>query len=207
MNQSLGASSKRLLKTIIRPLLFAREHHVAARQPDVGRVAAFLDGGVRERERPLQIAAAAQRDGLGGEQFRLVGKPFQRLVGPQLRLAKFAQLDQHPHLPGPRGGILRIEFQDLGVKPQGLLEISGFKRRSRLVEIIRLVLDQRFFILLRLVFGLVPELKIDKPAHDKNQLNRNAFSESVPTHSIFPTAVIGNRQIGSAAGWPAREVV
>ena len=38
---------------------------VAAREPDVGYVAAFLDGRVRKRQRALQIAAASERHRLG----------------------------------------------------------------------------------------------------------------------------------------------
>ena len=75
----------------------------------------------------LQIAAAAQRHRLGGQQLRLVRKPFQRLVRPELGLAEFAQLNEHPHLPGPGGGILRVEFQDLSSR--GAAPVQN--RRSR----------------------------------------------------------------------------
>src|SRR6516162_5100727 len=63
---------QRLFKTIIRAGFSPREHHVPAREPDVGRVAAFLDRGVGKRERALQISAASERDGFRGEQFGLV---------------------------------------------------------------------------------------------------------------------------------------
>ena len=47
-----------------------------------------------------------------------MGKLLQRFVRPQLGFAKLAQLNQHFHLAGPGGGILRIVFQHFGVGTQ-----------------------------------------------------------------------------------------
>ena len=86
----LGREQQGLLETVIGARFFPRQQNVAAREPNVRSVAAFLDGGVGEGQRALEIAAAGQGDGLGGEQFRFVGESLQGFVGPELGFAVFA---------------------------------------------------------------------------------------------------------------------
>src|ERR1035441_3321178 len=70
-----GRQEQRLLKAVIGPHLLPRQQDIAAGQPDVRGITAFLDGGVREGQRGLEVAAAAEGYGFSGRsEERRVGK-------------------------------------------------------------------------------------------------------------------------------------
>ena len=169
---------QRFFETIIGALFFSREQHIGAREPDVGRIAAFLDGRVRKCERALEIAAAAEGHSLGREQFGFAGETFQRFIRPEFGFSKLAELDQHPDLPGPGGCIVRVEFQHLGIQPEALFEVSVFKRGSRFGEIVGLVLDEFLLALFR-------GWSSDSPP---NSRFTNRLMDAVVARTIFGTA-------------------
>src|ERR1017187_4307618 len=172
---------QRLLKAVIGPHLLARQQYVAARQPDVGGITAFLDGGVREGQRRLVVAAATERHRFGGEQLRFMGKPLQGLVGPEPGFAVFRQLDQHAHLPSPGGGVLRIVFEDLAKRAEGQFKVCRLERGTRLAQIKGFVLD-RGLLLVPLVFVLAAKLKIYESAHAHSCRRPNQRLNGFPTN-------------------------
>src|SRR2546429_683610 len=96
---------QRPFKTVIRPFLLARQLYISPRQPNVWAFPTLLQRSVRVSQRRFQIAKPRESDRLRRQQFRFVGKSLERLVRPLLRFLKFVQLDKHPHLPGPGGGV------------------------------------------------------------------------------------------------------
>jgi hypothetical protein len=121
-NQSFGANASAFSKQKSARDSLRASKHIAAREPDVRRVAAFLDGGIGKGQRALQIAGAGEGDGFGGEQFGFAREFFQCFVGPEAGFLEFAEFDQHADLAGPRGGVLRIELQHFAEEAE-----SGFK--------------------------------------------------------------------------------
>ena len=107
----------RFLEAVGSAFLAACQQHVAARQPDVGRIAALFNGGIREHQRSLQIAASSERHRFRSQQLGFLGKFFQRIVGPEFGLAELAHFDERPDLARPGGGVLRVELEYFGVKP------------------------------------------------------------------------------------------
>src|ERR1035438_4431105 len=176
-----GRQEQRLLKTVIGPHLLARQQDIAASQPDVRGITAFLDGGVRESQRRLEVAAAAEGHGFGGEQLRVVGKALQGLVRPETGFAEFPQLDQHAHLPSPGGGVLGVEFEHLAKRTEGQLKVSRLESGPRLCEIKRLILDHGPF-LVPLVCGFATELKINEAAHAYSCRRPNQRLKGLPTN-------------------------
>src|SRR6185312_5210516 len=98
-----------------------------AGEPDVRRVAAFFDGGVGKGDGGVEIAAAGEGDGFGGEQFGLVRETFERFVGPEFGFAIFAEFDEHADLAGPGGDVGGVVFENLGVRTKAGLEVAGLK--------------------------------------------------------------------------------
>ena len=80
-------------KTEIGSFLFPREQHISPGQPNVRRITSFFETGIGEGEGRIEISQPSQRDAFGREQFRSGGKTFQRLIGPDLGLTKFPQLN------------------------------------------------------------------------------------------------------------------
>src|ERR1051326_9208800 len=72
-----------LFETIIGSGFLSRQQTVWPREPNIGRVAAFLDGSIGEQERTLQIAGAAQSNCFSSEQLGFARKTLKRLVGPK----------------------------------------------------------------------------------------------------------------------------
>ncbi|HUD84106.1 MAG TPA: hypothetical protein VMQ67_11415, partial [Candidatus Saccharimonadales bacterium] len=63
---------------------------------------------------------------------------------------------------------MRIEFQEFGVVPQGLLEFGPFKGGLGFTQIKMFVPGQPWRLALGLILRFVAELKVDEPAHGNN---------------------------------------
>ena len=126
----------RFFEAIIGAGFLAGEEDVTAREPHVRRVAAFLNRGVGENQRAIQITVARECDGFGGEQFGFVRKHLHGFIGPELGFLEFAELDEHADLAGPGGGIAGVEFDDFAVAAQGGLKFAILESGLRLRGVI-----------------------------------------------------------------------
>src|SRR5262249_8765528 len=101
---------------------------------------------------------------LGSQQFRIVGKALKGFIGPELGFTVLSQFNQHSHLACPGGGIVWIEFQDLGVHPKTGLEISSLKSPTSFtgveIEVFDLIPAEE-----RLLLEIAPKLQVPKAAH------------------------------------------
>ena len=113
----------------------------------------------------MEVAGAAQGDGLGGQKFRFLREAFQGFVRPDFGFVIFAKLDEHADLGGPGGCVLGIEFQDARVTAEGFFEVGVFERGLSLAQIKGLVLGHALLRGQGLVLGFSAEFKFDKPAH------------------------------------------
>ena len=93
-----------------------------------------------------------------------MGKPLQGFVRPELGFAEFTQLNEHADLSRPGGGVLRIEFEHLGIKTQSRFKIPIAKSLARTGRIPGLVLGGGVG-LVPLVVALVTKFQINKTAH------------------------------------------
>jgi len=156
---------ERLVNTITSQCLPRRQQHIAPRQPDAGGSSIFSHRRVGESQRVLDVAAAGQDDGFGGQQFRVARELIQGFVGPDIGLVAPIQFEEHAHLGRPGGGVVGIEFQDFGVGAQGFLKIRLFEGRLRLALVKGLVLDDGLRLGRGLFPGLAAEFQVDESAH------------------------------------------
>ena len=117
-----------LVQAVLGTLLAPGEEDVGAREPDVGRGAAFLDGAVGERQGRVELAETPEGHRLGGEQLGAGGELFEGLLGPGLGLAVFLQLDEHAHLAGT-----------VAAEDQGFKELDEITVKLHLAQAQRLV--------------------------------------------------------------------
>ncbi len=164
----VGGEAEGLFEAVLGALLVSRQEDVGAGEPDVGGVAAFLEGGVGEGEGLVEVAEAAEGDGFGGEQFGVVGVGLEGFIGPGLGFAELAQLDEHADLAGPGGGAFGVFLQGAGEEAEALFEVGDLEGAEGFGEVMGLVLDP-FVRGEGVVLVLAFELEISEAAHGIGQ--------------------------------------